>query len=338
MTCMAALDPAPRHAAAGRPRTFHSVDLDQARSELCRVYYPLRVEPLGRGEPFALDMKTVDLGPITVGRLTYASDITKDCGELGTAYHVNVPVSGEVVSSCGDQQVVATTRVAAVFGPTGRTVLDLWRAGSDQICIKIDRNRLEDELAQRLERPVRDPIRFPIGMDLTTPAGRGWLHAVHILATELDAPGGLAAQPVLASEVQRLIVGGLLWGHYHSYAALLREPAGPPRPRTVKHAIDLIEDGPDRPWTIGELASAVGVSVRSLEDGFRRYVGTTPLAYLHATRLRRAHEDLGSGSPIHRTVSDVAFRWGFTHLGRFARAYREKYGVNPSETLRHGSL
>jgi AraC-like DNA-binding protein len=34
------------------------------------------------------------------------------------------------------------------------------------------------------------------------------------------------------------------------------------------------------------------------------------------------------------SVSEVAFRWGFTHLGRFAGAYKERFGVPPSQTLR----
>ena len=34
------------------------------------------------------------------------------------------------------------------------------------------------------------------------------------------------------------------------------------------------------------------------------------------------------------SVSEVATRWGFTHLGRFAGAYRLRYGVPPSQTLR----
>jgi AraC-like DNA-binding protein len=33
-------------------------------------------------------------------------------------------------------------------------------------------------------------------------------------------------------------------------------------------------------------------------------------------------------------VADAAYRWGFNHLGRFAAAYREKYGVSPSRTVR----
>jgi AraC-like DNA-binding protein len=34
------------------------------------------------------------------------------------------------------------------------------------------------------------------------------------------------------------------------------------------------------------------------------------------------------------SVAEVAARWGFSHLGRFAAAYRKRYGESPSHTLR----
>lgn len=37
------------------------------------------------------------------------------------------------------------------------------------------------------------------------------------------------------------------------------------------------------------------------------------------------------------SVTDVAVRWGFFHLGRFAQQYRERFGVLPSETVRRTS-
>ncbi|MFC5993851.1 helix-turn-helix transcriptional regulator [Pseudonocardia hispaniensis] len=98
--------------------------------------------------------------------------------------------------------------------------------------------------------------------------------------------------------------------------------------------MDLIESRPEHPWTITELATSVGISVRSIEDGFRRHVGISPMGYLRRCRLDRAHGDLREASPATVTVGEVAYRWGFAHVGRFARAYRERFGQNPSETLR----
>ena len=49
-------------------------------------------------------------------------------------------------------------------------------------------------------------------------------------------------------------------------------------------------------------------------------------------RLARVREELLHGTE-NATVTGVAMRWGFTHTGRFAAAYRRKYGESPSQTL-----
>ena len=171
-------------------------------------------------------------------------------------------------------------------------------------------------------------------MDTAAPGGQSWLHALQMLASELDNPGGIATQPLLAAEIQHLIVTGLLWGQPSNYSEALRTPGPPPRPRTVKIVIDLIDDEPERAWTISDLARAAGISVRALEDGFHRYVGISPRAYLRNCRLDRVHDELLASPPGVTSVGDVAFRWGFAHLGRFANAYRQRFGANPSDTLR----
>ena len=38
------------------------------------------------------------------------------------------------------------------------------------------------------------------------------------------------------------------------------------------------------------------------------------------------------------TVAGIAFRWGFTNLGRFARDYQDLSGENPSMTRRQPTL
>jgi AraC-like DNA-binding protein len=55
--------------------------------------------------------------------------------------------------------------------------------------------------------------------------------------------------------------------------------------------------------------------------------------YLRNVRLDGARSDLISGDEA-TTVSDVAYRWGFNHLGRFAAHYEHKFGETPSRTLR----
>jgi AraC-like DNA-binding protein len=58
------------------------------------------------------------------------------------------------------------------------------------------------------------------------------------------------------------------------------------------------------------------------------------MVYLREVRLNRVHDELLSAAPDDVTVSVVASRWGFLHHGRFAEAYRRKFGCSPSATLR----
>jgi transcriptional regulator GlxA family with amidase domain len=58
------------------------------------------------------------------------------------------------------------------------------------------------------------------------------------------------------------------------------------------------------------------------------------MRYLRDVRLNRVHAELRSADPRSASVSQIATRWGFLYLGRFAAAYRDKFGRRPSETLR----
>ena len=105
-------------------------------------------------------------------------------------------------------------------------------------------------------------------------------------------------------------------------------------PGAIRDAIDIIEAGPHLPLTTSTLALQCHVSVRTLQEGFRRHVGMSPMAYLRQVRLARAHDELVASDADVTTATVIAYNWGFWNYGRFAAAYRRRYGCTPSETLR----
>lgn len=114
-------------------------------------------------------------------------------------------------------------------------------------------------------------------------------------------------------------------------------PRGPgfTGPATVRRALDHLHAHAGDPLTVTDLAGAAGIGVRALQQAFLQHLGTTPTAHLQQVRLGRAHADLVAADPgAGDTVGAVARRWGFSHLGRFADAYRARFGVLPSVTLR----
>ncbi len=100
----------------------------------------------------------------------------------------------------------------------------------------------------------------------------------------------------------------------------------------MRRAARLIDEHCAEPLGTPDVAEALQVSVRSLQAGFRRHLGTTPMAYLRRARLERIRAALQDGTAD--TVTDAAVRWGSPHLGRLAVDYRAAFGEGPAETLR----
>jgi adenylate cyclase len=93
--------------------------------------------------------------------------------------------------------------------------------------------------------------------------------------------------------------------------------------------------GVDERMTAAELAAACGVSERTLHRHFRRFVGLPPLAHLRRLRLAAARAEL-LACEGRASVTEIAARLGFLHMGRFASDYGRRFGEPPSATLRHG--
>jgi AraC-like DNA-binding protein len=288
---------------------------------------------VGRPDRLAFTAAGLAFGPLSVAEVSYGSDMRLDTAGLETAYHVLVPVTGGMRSRQGPAEVAASRRRAAVFRPEGAIELR-WPGACRLLSVKVDREALESELTAVRGAPRRRPAPVTASIDLATGSGRSWAVLLELLGRELADPAGLVRQPRMADRWAHLVLGGL--------AVALEppddEPSPPLRPRTVKRALDAMHADPAYPFTAADLAVVAGTGVRVLQDAFRRYVGLPPLAYLRQLRLTRAHEDLLGADPRETTVADIAARWGFAHLGRFAGAYRARYGVSPSHTLRGGRL
>jgi len=104
-------------------------------------------------------------------------------------------------------------------------------------------------------------------------------------------------------------------------------------PCGLKKAIEWLESEPTRPWRVGELAELCGVAPRTLQKHFRRFLDQAPLAFLRDLRFDCARQELLRGAQD-TSITEIATRYGFVHLGRFAVQYRHRYGESPSATLR----
>ena len=106
------------------------------------------------------------------------------------------------------------------------------------------------------------------------------------------------------------------------------------QPRVLRRALDFIHANAEYEITIRDIAAAADVTPRAIQYAFREHLDMAPLEYLRRVRLERAHQELKSADPAQDTVTSIARRCGFSHPGRFSRAYKEVFGTEPSRTLR----
>lgn len=102
----------------------------------------------------------------------------------------------------------------------------------------------------------------------------------------------------------------------------------------LRRAKVFIEENASAPITLTDIADAARLSSRHLQGEFRRFFDITPMAYLRRVRLDLARAALLRADPADGdSVARIAYASGFTHLGRFASAYRESFGEYPRQTL-----
>jgi len=122
--------------------------------------------------------------------------------------------------------------------------------------------------------------------------------------------------------------------------ALSATAAGEPRltasAQIVRSCLDAADQIGPSP-RVAALAASVEVTDRWIRAAFGREFGVSPSVFFRARNLHRARRDLRLAHPADTTVTDVALRRGFWHLGRFAGLYRQVFGEPPNETLQRAS-
>ncbi|MDT5327463.1 MAG: hypothetical protein QOF25_4615 [Mycobacterium sp.] len=302
--------------------------------QICEAaYYPHRLRLLGPSKSFGLTQRVTSVGPLTVGEVTYETDVAMRFDEARASYHVCIPLEGRLEARHRGQYVTSTPTLASVYRPDAEIVVTQWPARSRHLAVKIDQVAVDRALEILVGRRVDSPIAFDAALPLKTSAAQDWVRLLLMVSRQLERPDGLLRHPLVRDPLLESLIHGFLLVADHPYRAALDASDEPGRPAVVRDAMDIIETCPQMPLTTATLAVQCNISVRALQEGFRRHLGMSPMAYLRTVRLRHAHRDLHTGHPSQATVASIAHRWGFSHLGRFAAAHKAMFGETPLQVL-----
>src|SRR4249920_1051461 len=178
--------------------------------------------------------------------------------------------------------------------------------------------------------PILESLPPMLKVNVRTDRSGHWLEQSILHLVEEAASHGAGSDAMLAKLSEALFVDTL-----RRYVTGLPDQttgwlAGA-RDTIVGKSLALLHRRAHHPWTIAELAAAVGVSRSALVARFTRYLSDPPMAYLTGWRLRLAAQALTS-SP--KGVADIAAAVGYESEAAFNRAFKRAFGVPPARYRR----
>src|SRR5262245_18854409 len=312
-----------------RGATMRTRNLDEAIDAVSKVYCPHTVEVVGPvGEVDAL-LEVAHPTSQPLVSLSYSVPVKIDAQNFAGLFLMMHCERGAAATTQGHRSAEWSQGQTMPFSAGFDTKLWFDRAFL-QRSVRLDTDKLEAQCARWLGHPLEEPLRFvlrPFSFDLEEIWRRTLLYLWS--SEERQLPLGPAAKFAFDEYLLTL----LLHQHPHNYSDELAGDTSALVPGIVRRAERFMADNADTPITVSDVAAHLGVSLRTLQAGFRQWRNATPNADLRHVRLQLVRREL-LRSDQGANVTTVALQHGFMHLGRFSAQYRAAFGEGPSATLR----
>ncbi|HEY0218146.1 MAG TPA: helix-turn-helix domain-containing protein [Afipia sp.] len=308
---------------------FELQDADSLAETLSRCISPVKIEATTPGEQVGARGLYGAAGGLTFYQMEFLGGLRIVPQRRLDSLFFCFPTTGSVTFHQGRENILGSASAAFAAEVADCDILEVSSAQAHSALV-IDRPLLTERLSVLLDRPImQKPIFEPTINPLSSRVGALKSFISLITTPEFGFELNHARQTL--DRLREMLIDMVLETWPNSYSEALRQPPPMITPRHVKLAIDFIHDYPYLPPSGKELAVLTGVSLRSLQAGFRQFVGTSIKTYEGQVRLEGAREDLMSSSGI--SIEEIALRWGFTNAGRFTRYFRAAYGVSPTTLM-----
>ena len=167
-----------------------------------------------------------------------------------------------------------------------------------------------------------------------SPSGMAKLQRLHAAAGSLaeDAPE-IIAHPEAARGLEQALIETMV-NCLTSPEVLGHTVAQGQHAIVMRRFRNAVEENPEQPLYIPEICKVIGVSSRTLQVCCQEHLGMGPNHYLLLRRMNLVRRALRQAALDAASVTEIATRYGFWQLGRFAVEYQSLFGESPSTTLR----
>ncbi|MEW2912158.1 AraC family transcriptional regulator [Leisingera sp. JC11] len=296
-------------------RQFHSRDIDEVRALVAQKFCDHRLQPAGPSRRTGTRYNHVNGQALSLNYLSYGSAVHIDPGELQDFYLVQVPLNGRALVANGATPVASDRSIATVLNPTRDTRMT-WHADCRMLLLQIRRSALHALAEQAAGLSLSEAVVFDTALPVSGGALHGWARQFAACVSATENRTGFGCWSALQQQVieEQLILG--LLTHQQSNIRHLLTTRSSGSSSQVRRAQDFIHANVGESLSVSAIAAAADCSIRSLQAGFRKHFGLTPMEYLRDLRLDLARYLMLSRN-AETPVSSIAYDCGFSHLAGF---------------------
>lgn len=324
-----ALMPITRQGFSTSTRLFISNDQENICHEVSQVFKGHRLETLT--PQLSAEMHHVQCERLAIGRLEYSERVSIDPGCLEDFYLFHLPLSGRINIRYGHRQFVSTVNQASLISPQEAFSM-IWEANSPQLTLKITNSDMLSFIHSYIGELPAQLINFTPNIRLDNGVGDYFCQLIHLYINMLNNDDSVINARYLKKQCESMLIG-LILNQQHALMNTSTCESHLGTPGYIKKSREFIHAHLTEELTIELLATQAGVSVRTLHNGFQHYLGISPMKYVKLQRLEGAYQDLKMAKTL--GITEVALKWGFSHLGRFAQEFKKRYGFLPSEAFKN---
>lgn len=249
------------------------------------------------------------------------------------SYQVMVPLRGKLVCLTNSTELVASPNQALVYSPHDK--LDTyWTADCVALVLSVSAGKLHMLARTLLPRFSLEGMPGRSVMTLTSDCGLSFNNALRVICEESADSGSAFCRGLTSRALEEALLASLLLAHkQQSSAGLPIDTEHYSDKNYMDSAIEYIDQHCADEITLNDLVKLTGVSMRTLQYGFKNKFNLGPMTYIKQLRMHRVRDALLEAPPDNSRVGDIAAQWGFYNGSAFASLYRKIFDELPSETL-----
>jgi AraC-like DNA-binding protein len=309
-------------------------DREECVDVVTRHLVPHAFDTKGGASSFKAVLNNAKLTDSTITYICYHTGINVASGAKQDAYLVVVPLSGTAKFMSARSRVEISKNMGVVIAPGEDFDIET-EVLSSALIWKVPRATVDHVVRETLGAHDALPVQIDQNLDWQNRKIASLYRCLKFVVGELgqierpeESGGGYmrTLEQLLLRALITVQPGGVRTERRVLDRAVI--------PRCVRKVEEYIAAYSDEALTIADITEVAGVSPRSLYRAFKQFCGVSPMEHLRDVRLRRIRQDLINAGP-EDSVARILTGRGVYQFGRFAAAYRRRFGETPSQTLRN---